>query len=52
MGLILTPILVLIYTRINAKRDAIERESGGVRKYSDAELRRLGDRAPDFRYSL
>ncbi|KAG0702234.1 MFS general substrate transporter [Suillus ampliporus] len=41
--------------RINAHRDAAERlvmERGEKVQYSDEELRELGDRAPDFRYTL
>ncbi|RDB15711.1 High-affinity nicotinic acid transporter [Hypsizygus marmoreus] len=54
IGFIAIPIIVLSYTRINAKRaahlkDAAER---GEPKISDDETRRLGDRAPDFKYTL
>lgn len=51
IGLITVPLLVLIYTRINAKRDAAEQagEKGAVSK---DEVRRMGDRALDFRYTL
>ena len=44
---------VLMYTRINTKRDKImqEREEKGE-VYTAEELRRLGDKAPDFRYTL
>ena len=53
IGLISTPILVLAYRRINARRDAVLREADekGV-KLAPEEIRRLGDRAPDFRYTL
>ncbi|RPD75777.1 MFS general substrate transporter [Lentinus tigrinus ALCF2SS1-7] len=53
MGLILTPAVALTYMRINKKRDERMREAQekGV-KYVPDELRRLGDRAPDFRYTL
>ncbi|KAI0708287.1 MFS general substrate transporter [Earliella scabrosa] len=53
LGLILTPIAVFTYTRINARRDALLRDSNekGI-EYSTAEIRRMGDRAPDFRYTL
>ena len=53
LGLITTPITVLVYMRINARRDALQREANekGI-KYSPEEIRRLGDRAPDFRYTL
>lgn len=45
------PIAVIAYRRINAERDAVM-ASGGGKKYTSAELRELGDRAPDFRYTL
>ena len=53
IGLILTPIVTLTYWRINKKRDLLVREAGekGI-KYTPEELRNLGDRAPDFRYTL
>lgn len=55
IGFIFLPIVVLIYKRINAQRDAAERlatERGEKMQYSEQELRELGDRAPDFRYTL
>ncbi|KAG0702239.1 hypothetical protein DFH29DRAFT_508189 [Suillus ampliporus] len=55
IGLIFLPIVVFLYKRINAQRDAAERlamEWGEKAQYSDEELRELGDRAPDFRYTL
>ena len=44
---------VLMYIHINARRDKIvrEREEKGE-VYTAEELRRLGDKAPDFRYTL
>ncbi|KAJ6625864.1 hypothetical protein B0H10DRAFT_2001105 [Mycena sp. CBHHK59/15] len=42
IGLICVPAAVLIYTRINNRRDEAAR----------AELREMGDRAPDFRYTI
>ncbi|KZT63332.1 MFS general substrate transporter [Daedalea quercina L-15889] len=53
IGLICLPLTVLLYKRVNAKRDALQREmvEKGI-NYSDGELRRMGDRAPDFRYTL
>ncbi|KAI0922612.1 hypothetical protein AcW1_002787 [Taiwanofungus camphoratus] len=53
IGFIALPATVLAYKRVNAMRDAQQREADekGV-KYSDSELRKLGDRAPDFRYTL
>ncbi|KAG0692281.1 MFS general substrate transporter [Suillus ampliporus] len=55
IGLISLPIVVFLYKRINARRDAAERlvmERGEKVQYSHEELRELGDRAPDFRYTL
>ncbi|KAJ8596851.1 MFS general substrate transporter [Rhizopogon salebrosus TDB-379] len=55
IGFIFLPIVVFLYKRINAQRDATERlalEKGEKVQYSDQELRELGDRAPDFRYAL
>ena len=46
------PIIVITYKRINARREAIMKEAGesGGLKYSDDELRRMGDKSPYFRY--
>ncbi|KAG1850813.1 MFS general substrate transporter [Suillus subalutaceus] len=55
IGFIFLPIVAFIYKRINAQRDATERlatERGEKIQYSEQELRELGDRAPDFRYTL
>ena len=55
IGLITVPIAILSYIRINRKRDEIEREAlekGEKKKYSNQQLREMGDRAPDFRYTL
>lgn len=55
IGLICLPITVLNYKRINNQRDALQKaalERGETHKYSDKELRMLGDRAPDFRYTV
>ncbi|KAF8585716.1 MFS general substrate transporter [Ramaria rubella] len=63
IGLICTPLIVLLYRRINKQRDAFETSleadtekiSEGVKGkygYTPQELRDLGDRAPDFRYTL
>lgn len=53
IGLICVPIAVLAYIRINNNRykkmqEALER---GEKLYPE-EIRRLGDRSPDFRYML
>lgn len=55
MGFICVPLAMVIYTKINAKRDRLEREAlerGEKNRYTDQELRELGDRAPEFRYTL
>ncbi|KAG6907011.1 hypothetical protein DXG01_010914 [Tephrocybe rancida] len=55
LGLVCVPIAVLSYSRINNKRDALEKarvERGDASEYTLEELRKLGDRAPDFRYTL
>lgn len=53
IGLIFVPLTMLTYKYINAKRDALQLEASekGV-QLSAEELRRMGDRAPDFRYTL
>ena len=53
IGFVTIPIVVLIYTRINANRDVKQRgmEEKGVR-LTPEEIRELGDRAPDFRYTI
>lgn len=55
IGLIVVPILVFLYKRINDARDEALRqriERGDRLRLSIQELRDLGDRAPDFRYTL
>ncbi|RDX52245.1 MFS general substrate transporter [Lentinus brumalis] len=53
LGIIMLPITVLVYRRINSVRDERHREAGEKAvAYTAQELRRLGDRAPDFRYTL
>ncbi|KAF8055359.1 MFS general substrate transporter [Lyophyllum atratum] len=55
IGFICLPIAVISYIRINHKREALLKaaaERGETNKYSAPELRMMGDRAPDFRYSL
>ena len=54
MGLIVLPIIVTTYKRVNVRREAIMKEAGesGGLKYTDDELRKMGDKAPDFRYGL
>ncbi|KAF9234655.1 MFS general substrate transporter [Melanogaster broomeanus] len=55
IGLITVPVLVLLYNSVNQSRDEAERlrlERGEKLKLSVQDLRELGDRAPDFRYTL
>ncbi|EIW53164.1 MFS general substrate transporter [Trametes versicolor FP-101664 SS1] len=55
MGLTLLPIMVFTYMRANAQRDAAQRdmEARGVKiEYSTEELRKMGNQAPDFRFTL
>lgn len=55
IGFITVPLTIYIYTRINARRDFEATQHGdefGSPKYSPDELRELGDRAPEFRYTL
>ena len=54
MGLVVLPIMVITYKRINARREAIMKEAGesGGLRYTDEELRRMGDKAPNFRYEI
>lgn len=55
IGLVVLPIIVIIYIRINSRRDEAERgrlERDEKHGYTDQDLRELGDRAPDFRYTL
>lgn len=53
IALLLVPIIVFLYARINKQRDYAQQDAHekGVR-YSPEDLKRLGDRAPDFRYML
>ncbi|KAF8994036.1 MFS general substrate transporter [Cyathus striatus] len=55
IGFICVPIAVISYIRINRKRDAAQKaalENGDAKKYTNQELREMGDRAPDFRYTI
>ncbi|KAF5390065.1 hypothetical protein D9757_003779 [Collybiopsis confluens] len=53
-GLILVPVTVYTYTRINKKKDEfMARVAEGLEKMpSPDEIRALGDRSPDFKYIL
>lgn len=55
IGFIVVPLLVFLYTRINKQRDEAAKEAadkGETNKYTNQQLREMGDRAPDFRYIL
>ncbi|CAA7263446.1 unnamed protein product [Cyclocybe aegerita] len=55
VGFITVPIIILTYLRINKKRGEEQRlalERGEMNKHSAQQLREMGDRAPDFRYTL
>ena len=53
MGLLLMPVLLYLYTRANTRKEAKLRQlDERGEKYAPEELRRMGDRAPDFRYTL
>lgn len=54
IGLIFVPITVITYRRINLKRaEVIARMvDGSEKKLSPDEIRALGDRAPDFVYTI
>lgn len=54
IGLVTTLILIVVYSRINKNREAVMKEIGqeGGTKLDKEEWRRLGDKAPDFCYTL
>ncbi len=52
IGFICVPIAMFLYSRINAKREAELQANGGISKYTMEQTHELGDRAPDFRYTL
>lgn len=55
MGLVLVPLTVLAFWRGNRRRDAArhqEEEAGTKVEYTAEELKRMGERAPSFRYTL
>ena len=53
IGFVFLPIVVYLYKRINAQRDKLQKEmeEKGI-SLTPEEIRELGDRAPDFRYTL
>jgi MFS transporter, ACS family, DAL5 transporter family protein len=53
MGMIAVPIAAIMYMRINAQREALARNDEVEKPvYTAQELRKLGDKAPAFRYTL
>ncbi|KAI8996646.1 MFS general substrate transporter [Trametes punicea] len=55
MGLVVVPATAGLYWHYNRRRDAAKRdmeEKGIIIHYTEDELRRMGDRAPGFRYTL
>jgi len=54
MGLTVLPIIVITYKRINARKEAVMKEAGesGGSQHTDEELRRMGDKAPNFQYGI
>lgn len=54
IGLVCVPAAMIAYARINARRDREAAAQGekGVVGWTPQELREMGDRAPDFRYTL
>ena len=52
IGLVCVPSVMIAYSRINKQREAIMQANGGVSPLGPIETRELGDRAPDFRYTL
>lgn len=56
MGIALLPLMVFVYKRANRGKEVIVREaeaSGGLSlRYTDEELRRMGDKAPNFPYGI
>lgn len=55
IGFVTVPLIAFLYKRINAQRDRMLRFEieGGIKKiYTDHEIRELGDKAPEFRYTL
>ncbi|KAI5118655.1 hypothetical protein M0805_002575 [Coniferiporia weirii] len=53
IGFIAVPLAIFLYIRINAKREVeLQRIGDMASKYSVEEIHEMGDRAPDFRYTL
>ncbi|KAF8503070.1 MFS general substrate transporter [Gautieria morchelliformis] len=54
VGICCSVLAVILYTRINARRErnALAYDEKGGHGYTAQELREMGDRAPDFRYTI
>ena len=53
IGVVLWPVAVLLYVHLNrTKAAAQQRAVEEGKKYSSEDLRRMGDRAPDFVYTI
>jgi len=55
IGFITIPIIVISYVRINKSCDEAQRlamECGEKDRYMNQQLREMGDRAPNFRYTI
>ena len=52
IGFITLPLAVILYMRINKRRAEIMKRNGGVTGLSVKEIHELGDRSPDFKYTL
>ncbi|KAL7284829.1 hypothetical protein ACG7TL_002142 [Trametes sanguinea] len=50
LGLVLVPVVVLVYTRINSRR--VEGQEKAFGEGIPEDFRRMGDRAPEFRYTI
>jgi len=55
IGWITVPIAVMTYMRINKQRAEVNREAlerGEKNKFTPQEVREMGDKAPEFRYTI
>lgn len=52
LGFTTCTIAILNYTRINRKRAREMEQNGGVHNYTVEDIHELGDRAPDFVYTI
>ena len=52
IGFVTVPIAILAYTKINRDRDERAGNNGASPGYTVKELHELGDRSPEFRYTL